>query len=503
LQAGPEETERLADVAKPTFFNADDAVRQLRNVARHAISVGAGCVAVEAQYVDRDFAEEHSVYYSRSLQPYTGFCQRVHFFRGTQVEVTGEFDRLLRDGAALNPEEYRRTCREFSRARYVGFCVVRPLPGSPVGRTILRPPGEGDSGVVMEGIREYPAHLLGVELTARGLAFQQQDLGVSACATTAVWSSLQKMRDHEDIASFSPAAITTLASRYSLPFGRMMPAEGGLNLDQMCQAIQAVGASPNLIRVDSVREARLCLYSAIWSGHAPVIIARYGKDVWHAVTAAGMKLEGEAIVETGEERSHWRAESSRLKWLFIHDDRVGPYTGVKFGGSGPAGNDPQITYDPPDGPSWRVTHLIVPMHATIRLSFLGLKRAVSDALLKLTAFRTRQAEIRPGLAQIPLELTYDQSIIRSYAYIESLIREGPADCIDELCNLVMLPRYVGVASVKATDYLDRIDVLIDTTDTYRNVRALAVIPRGATHDTTAPAVEHLAKAYGCWAHHGP
>ena len=170
-------------------------------------------------------------------------------------------------------------------------------------------------------LRSYTVHLLGAELPVRGLAFQQQDVGVSACATTAIWSALQKVRDHEDIAAVTPAQITALASRYSLPFGRAMPSEG-LSLDQMCQTIQAVGISPSLYRVGRIEEARGYLYSAIKSGFAPVLILKKGNGS-HAVAVAGMKLRHPHIPSLLLPDTDDIAGD--LIGLYIHDDRRGPY----------------------------------------------------------------------------------------------------------------------------------------------------------------------------------
>src|SRR5262249_7080970 len=140
-----------------------------------------------------------------------------------------------------------------------------------------------------EAIRDYSVHLLGTELSVRGLGFQQQDQGVSACATTAIWSSLQKLRDFEDVAAATPAQITANASRYALPFGRSLPSEG-LSLDQMCQGIHALGISPNLVRVESFRQARSIIFAAAISGIAPILIVRRASGARHAVAAAGVKL---------------------------------------------------------------------------------------------------------------------------------------------------------------------------------------------------------------------
>jgi hypothetical protein len=170
--------------------------------------------------------------------------------------------------------------------------VIKPLPGTPVGRTVLHTyPGDpigADYRRQFDPIRSYTVHLLGTDLRIRGLGFQQQDQGVSACATTAIWSALQKLRDFEDVVSATPAQITANASRFSLQFGRSLPSEG-LSLDQMCQGIHALGISPNLVRVESFDQARSIIYSAAISGISPILII-HNKGRGHAVAAAGVKL---------------------------------------------------------------------------------------------------------------------------------------------------------------------------------------------------------------------
>src|SRR5207249_3635298 len=126
------------------------------------------------------------------------------------------FEKLLEiDVASL-----ATASQEFS-GDYLGFSVIKPLSGSPVGRTVLACYGKekGDGTIrLFPGTRDYRVHVLGIELLIRGLAFQQQDLGVSACATTALWCSLQKLRDREELGGAVPAQITQLASRFTLPF---------------------------------------------------------------------------------------------------------------------------------------------------------------------------------------------------------------------------------------------------------------------------------------------
>jgi hypothetical protein len=239
--------------------------------------------------------EDHSVFYSRNLSQKANYCRRVHFFAADVAEVQRELSKLTlgayglgdRDTAGIH--QHAERCHSFSQRYYLGFSIIRPLRGSPVGRTVLRtlPYIKKEDGTRrdMTCTRLYRVHLMGAELTVRGLAFQQQDVGVSACATVAVWSALHRLKITEEIAAATPAQITNFASQYRLPYGRSMPSEG-LDVEQMCLAIQAMGVSPHLARVENFSQARSLLYSATRSGMPAILIMQLASDC-HKVPARG------------------------------------------------------------------------------------------------------------------------------------------------------------------------------------------------------------------------
>src|SRR5262249_31934231 len=155
-----------------------------------------------------------SVFYARSLRNYPNFCARLHFFSRTITKET--WDQLF---SPLVPADKRKVIAEDLQKHYLGFAVVKPLPGSPIGRTVIKTyPLESPDGKVraFDGVRRYNVHLAGYEFNVTGLAFQQQDQGVSACATTALWSSLHKVAHDERITIPTPSHITEAASRYLL-----------------------------------------------------------------------------------------------------------------------------------------------------------------------------------------------------------------------------------------------------------------------------------------------
>ncbi len=68
-----------------------------------------------------------------------------------------------------------------------------------------------------------------------------------------------------------------------------MPSEG-LDLGQMCHAVQSCGVSPNVFRVkEQDLLARILLRGSINSGFAPVLLMRHARLGGHAITAVGLK----------------------------------------------------------------------------------------------------------------------------------------------------------------------------------------------------------------------
>jgi hypothetical protein len=448
--------------------------------------------------------EDYSVFYSKCFAGYPNSCRRVHFFSKEEEDVRKRIETVVASGNE-GEAAYHEACRRLSEDAYLGFCVIRPLDGSPVGRTVLKcfpaEPGDGRNIIRhFDCTRRYVAHFLGIEFSLRGLGFQQQDIGVSACATTAVWSALQKVRDHQHIAAFTPAQITALASKYSLPFGRSMPSEG-LSIDQMCQAVQAMGVSPNVYRAVQIREARAYLYSAIKSGFPPILIlgkgeGKHGGD-HHAVAVVGMKLASPRDPASIDPLSDDRCND--LAGIYIHDDRRGPYLRASLQ---PKGHVAQIHIDTDregkkDRDIWDLKHVIVPTPSKIRIAMSGLRE--SSLHLVKTLHSTREFIEERFDTEIPKSISYEYWIERSHKYLENLIiesRGASPGLVQKICYSIPMSRHIGVISVTG-GFFDPIDLLVDVTGTQRNAHCLGVCAKSTHVRLTRDVVASLAKQYRC------
>src|SRR3989442_1582913 len=66
------------------LLSQSDPNRQLRYIWEYLKLLNCRAIVVENHYIDRDYMEDHSVFYSRSLRDYPNFCRRLHFFSSTE-----------------------------------------------------------------------------------------------------------------------------------------------------------------------------------------------------------------------------------------------------------------------------------------------------------------------------------------------------------------------------------------------------------------------------------
>ena len=105
---------------------------QVTYLSTYLEQIGCATVLIEDHYVDRDYVEDMAIFYSRSLRAYPPYCRRMHFFRESFDET--KWHALLVQANGGEAESVRQWLQD----AYLGFSVVRPLPGSPLGRTVVK-----------------------------------------------------------------------------------------------------------------------------------------------------------------------------------------------------------------------------------------------------------------------------------------------------------------------------------------------------------------------------
>lgn len=213
---------------------------------------------IEDDYIDRDYITDYSTYFATCFHDYGRWCKRIHLFSFDFTK--NDFDNNLR---AAN-----KNFIENLQKNYKGFIVVRPIPAH-IGKTCLAT----YSNDPIRG-REYPVtntyyvNLYGIELSVVSLAYQEQDGSVAVCASSALWSALNRTGQQFHHKIPSPAQVTQLATSES-HIVRNLP-NNGLTAEQLGVGITALGLEPQIYTLASAKANKAIIYAYLKAG-IPVI----------------------------------------------------------------------------------------------------------------------------------------------------------------------------------------------------------------------------------------
>lgn len=452
-------------------------------------AMDARTFVVETQYVDRDYLEEHAAYYVRCFRDYKRFCSRIHFFSAllTQEQV---------DSAANG------TCNsdfcELLADRYLGFVVIKPLPQKFIGRTCLKtyPPNSEDYVRYYPALVDYKAHLAGLTLPVRSLAFQEQDHGVAACATSALWSAFQITGRTFQHAIPSPAAITQAAVSGGKT-ARVFPSDG-LTIQEICQACRAMGLDAEVFSFPAQPAAEFkSVVHAYLAGGLPVVLVvqllnlpgagEQDGPALHAVTLSGYSMGPELD-------GCWRA--SRMNKVYAHDDQIGPFARMGItsatvravGDSEPTLRTVLTTswIDESGGRGGVENVIAVPLYAVVPVYHKI--RVSARQLLKDVAWLDflcgKLSESVPLPIPVPsnwgVELTTITELKARWRQDELLLPQEKARLLPKF-----LPRFTWVITARDVDDIPLFDILVDATDTSDGACVADVVVRdAATLDQT-------------------
>lgn len=459
-------------------------------------------ILIEEHYVDRDFVDDVSLFYARSLRAYPSYCQRLHFFR-IPLSVA-RWKRMVT--TASRDETTRKHVATKLQAAYLGFSVKRPLPAYPVGRTVLRRMDltDGRRGDTI-GV-DYAVHLGPFDLNVHGLAFQQQDQGVSACATTALWTALHQLADIESLRIPTPAFLTEAACRYYLPGGRALPQEG-LTLEQICEACRAAGLSPVVFRGLTTPQVRGQLYTLLRSGF-PALLGLFPVQggEGHAITLTSFS-EQPIVASASPFDVSCVDASTAIDRLFIHDDRIGPDVPGRLGDIRVEHYHGKFRVAQPDSTPDAVSTL-----PTLEIDHAGVDKdprvikaivAAMPAKIRLSVSRLREM----GLAVAKYVATGVVPDLRGRVVfscffqkgIDALRLAGPDSLSDasvyRLQCETTLSRYVGRVELTA-DGEPLFDILLDATETEANPAVIAFIARRSISASALANARFIAAHYG-------
>jgi len=470
------------------------ASRQAQYLCNYLHELGATWAIEEPLYFDRDFLSEFATFYSTSASGYSNACQRLTFFSLPQAEDAAGVRSLLERALAGEEEAAGAMQRGF-----LGFTVLRPIRDARLARTVVRWYDDHPNKLprTVEPTRPYHVHLAGLKLTVSGIAWQQQDQAVGACATVALWTMLHSsaLDEHHSIPT---TTLITRAAHARSPLGQRAFPSKGLTMLQVLQAIQELGLAPILTEGNVTKNGLVLGFSReffgsdlaafIRSGY-PVLLAGSSKAGEHAVCAVGVRSAPPPAAAPGD----MRLEDESLEAVYIHDDNLGPNvryvireiqqqgrTVVCLEPEAPVG---QRAGRPFDDPLLGVGHflpryMVVAVHEEIRTSPSEVS-AQADHVTKRLSIVLAHAAAKAGI-EAP-GLTVGLRYMRLSQYLgEELPRRLSGQRLAavrlELCESIPpMSLFVAVARVGAFN-APILDLVYDTTDSTPCLRAFAHVP---------------------------
>ena len=484
------------------YFEDLPVSRQLRYIYCYLRDLDAKTILVEPHYFDKDYLSEFAAFYSVSSRGYPNTCRRLHFF--SKPLTRQRFIQAV-SGKSAATEELKRA--------YLGFSVIRPISAAPLGCTVLAwyPDEQRHTRRVTSPSRDYHCHLAGIRLSVTGLAWQQQDTAVGACATVGLWSMLHASSFDNDHSAPTTAQITEAAHQTAVTGARVFPSNG-LTIIQLLEAIKRYHMAPFAMSGDiqptlsvdraaaiqqragfsKERFASTCA-SFIRSGYPVLAIGHSEGTGRHAVCITGFREEAPGTVAP---RAVKAADES-IAHVYVHDDNLGPNvrfavkTHSRFG---------QVTLepDPPENkredvntsptlghPAFLPQQLVVCTHEDLRTSPDKLNGTGLKIGADLSTEMNRLLE-RSGLPQRGVLYSCRFMLLRDYLSRElSMLFSAEDDAqllgrvrLDIVERVVPMSKHIGVVRISLQDSTPLLDVLYDTSDSDLNHPVFAHLSYG-------------------------
>jgi len=277
-------------------------------------------VILEAEYVDRDYAEGYGQLYGRAFRHFERLCYRLHFF-STSMQPQDFHIPSVSSAEGQQARQKLQNC-------YLGFAVIRPSCPDTVGRTVILPPKSPTQNCFALCRCEYSLNLGGLRLTGNGVPFMEQDGMVGACASAAMWMAHMSVYKDKGLPTYSTTEITRLADLGFPSPSRVFPSEG-LTVDQVGAGLKRMGHETFVrdLSQTPIDILKRWLYVHVES-QIPTILATEDEGVGHAVVLVGHDLGTPNLDKPAYKFASGEKVYSSQSWVsevLIHDDQRGPY----------------------------------------------------------------------------------------------------------------------------------------------------------------------------------
>lgn len=456
-------------------------------------------VVCEPNYFESNYTAEFSAFYSRSAKDIHHNCIRHLFFS----EAFNRND--IRKLAANDELTIQRMKNSF-----LGFVVQRPIEHAELGKTVLKwfEDYNANEPRIIKPSRPYKVNFINVELNVEGVAWQQQDRGISACATVALWSILQSSANREEI--FIPTTRDLTENANLKSYGTRVFPSPGLTVNQICEAIKQNMMSPILMEGDislaslndyGFSKEVFCNYigTLIKSGYPILLSGRtvkrdggmkiYGEG--HALCCVGYRSVANPSVPAGT----IGFDEANIRNIYIHDDNYGPNLRFEINTIRESKNDVVIlkatapnlldyNYKMEEDPL-KDSYEFIPSEIVIAINrdiFVGPQDLISNGMLigKELSTSFKNACERENLLPMGLNLSF--RYINAVEYIRDeidILYKGSDSKISsrirlELKEKTSLSKHLGIIRY-GLGRLPMLDLLIDTSNIDDQTQIIAAI----------------------------
>lgn len=415
----------------------------LQRYLSDSVGVGAKTILVEEEYVSKAYLTDYSNYYATCFHHHERYCKRVHFFNVNLDIEKFESELLDLDSKVLNEA-------------YLGYIVVKPLPDSVMGPTLLCTYAKRKDSAkrFFPACRTYKVNLFGREFLVESLAYQEQDTVVSACASVAVWSCFHKTSKLFNTSLPSPGEITKLAGNLFINYGRTYP-NPGLDLTQVCRAIDAVGLVSEVRSSakfdEDINLAKRIIYGYLKAGIPILLLTKSNSEnrVGHAVTIVGY-CEPNLNTATPPIPSI-SLLADKIDRFYIHDDQIGPFARYSFSGNTALSTTTWNGTEEIQTSAW-IHAAIIPLYPKIRVKFEDVFETVS-----------RLDQIFFVIDMFRYEMEWDIFLTESNVYKSEILASSLKSESKKKKIMSHYPRYVWVARAQVGGIF-LFDLVFDSTD---------------------------------------
>jgi len=401
----------------------------------------AGCdgIIIEHEYVDKDYLDEYSLFYSTCFKDYYRLCTRLHFFNNNVLKKLDLIDCPNKWGVFTNDE------LSLLQDNYVGFSVIRPLDICTVGRTVIRPYIPNDNYEFVLSQCRTPVNINGVDLNATGMPYLQQDTQTGVCASSALWMAARYMHHRFGYKKYTIPEITNAANKTS--HSRPFPATDGLTIDQIVSALVDMGFAPI---VYSTRYQKMSTESIIYKyleSELPVILALDIPGIGgHAILVVGHNFLPKNYVCS---ISHLK-NVNYIDTFIVHDDARGPYINMPFNECIQGDTEYSLK---------NVIGIIVPAHKKLFLKGEDAEEHARVLLYEQLLVNSTLCEKITNKAFIDAyqsrQLVFRTYYTTSNKFKENIINSGMPSKLVHFYKNMGLPKYIWITEISSPQFLER------------------------------------------------